>query len=159
MNRNSLLKGVLIFLFGFVSCFILVFLVSGSSILGYSVYDITSNNYSGWIDNSKIKVYDDKIVITIKNASISSYVPSRSMGLFIHDGVYGVKVKPESEEQISIGDIVSFRKNEEIIVHRVVEKGKDSEGIYFITKGDSNNIIDGKIRFKDIESVTVMLIY
>ena len=46
-----------------------------------------------------------------------------------------------------------------LIVHRVVEKGIDEQGVYFITKGDNNNIDDCKIRFKDIDTVLIAVIY
>ena len=41
----------------------------------------------------------------------------------------------------------------------VIEKGIDEDGIYFITKGDNNSITDGKIRFEDIEYITVGVIW
>jgi hypothetical protein len=58
-----------------------------------------------------------------------------------------------------VGDIVSYRKGESLIVHRVIEKGVDEEGIYFVVKGDNNSISDGKIRFEEIEYITVGVIW
>ena len=71
----------------------------------------------------------------------------------------GIVVSPESEEDINVGDIISFWKGKEIVVHRVVEKGVDSLGTYFITKGDRNDFNDSKIRFEEIEGLLVGVIY
>lgn len=73
-------------------------------------------------------------------------------------GVNGLRVVPSSEEEIQVGDIVSFDYAGGIVVHRVVERGTDSDGLYFITKGDNSDKFE-KIRFEDIEYKTVGLIY
>jgi len=45
-------------------------------------------------------------------------------------------------------------------VHRVVYKGKDSIGTYFILKGDNNEEVDpGKVRFEQIKYKTIAIIY
>jgi hypothetical protein len=46
-----------------------------------------------------------------------------------------------------------------LIIHRVVEKGVDFDGIYFIAKGDNNVVSDGKIRFEDIKYKTIGVIW
>ena len=74
-------------------------------------------------------------------------------------GANGLRVVPKSEDDVSVGDIVSFRIGGVLVVHRVVEKGIDDNGTYFIVKGDANLIGDGKIRFKDIEYITIGIIY
>ena len=59
-----------------------------------------------------------------------------------------------------IKDIISFRKDKLLIVHRVVEIGNDEQGVYFITKGDNNYIRDlYKIRFEDIKDVSIGVIW
>ena len=54
---------------------------------------------------------------------------------------------------------MSFEKDNDLIIHRVTERGEDSDGIYFITQGDNSNITDGKIRFEDIKYVTIGVIW
>lgn len=51
------------------------------------------------------------------------------------------------------GDIISFRKDGEIITHRIVRKETDENGReIYITKGDNNSIEDrGSISYQDIE--------
>lgn len=106
-----------------------------------------------------VEIYPDRIVIKIENASIGRYAPTGSMLPTLNEKTIGIKVVPISEEDIHIGDIASFRKDGLLVIHRVAEKGRDKEGTYFITKGDNNLFNDGKIRFRDIEYKTIMLIY
>jgi len=112
-----------------------------------------------FISEDDIIVYPDKIVLEIENYTLSKYSFSKSMIPVFDSGANGVGIKPNSEEDIHLGDIITFRQGDSLIVHRVVEKGIDSEGWFFITRGDNNNIIDDKIRFSQIDSVLVALIY
>jgi hypothetical protein len=81
------------------------------------------------------------------------------MGPFLNGDANGIRIVPSSEEDLDVGDIVSYRVGDFLVVHRVVEKGNDDEGVYFIVQGDTNLISDGKIRFSDIEYVTVGIIW
>ena len=71
----------------------------------------------------------------------------------------GIRIKPISVDDIKVGDIISYRSFENLIVHRVTAKGVDSKGIYFITKGDNSKFSDGKIRYEDIEYITIGILY
>ena len=74
-------------------------------------------------------------------------------------GANGVGIKPKSEDELHVGDVITFRQGDILIVHRIIEKGIDKEGWFFITRGDNNNIADEKIRFSQVESVLVALFY
>ncbi|MAG79243.1 signal peptidase I [Candidatus Pacearchaeota archaeon] len=122
--------------------------------------DNTSEDFpSDFINIDDILIYPDRIVIKIPDASISSYEPTGSMMPVLDYGANGIRIKPTNEDSINIGDIVSFKKAGSLIVHRVIEKGIDEDGTYFITKGDNNNFSDEKIRFSDIKYITIGLIY
>lgn len=114
---------------------------------------------SDFLDNKDILIYEDKVVLNVKHAKLSSYDSTGSMLPSLGEGVNGIVIDPRSEEDVHVGDIVSYRNGDKIIVHRVVEKGLDKEGTYFITKGDNSELSDGKIRFEDIEHVVVALVY
>ena len=77
----------------------------------------------------------------------------------IDSNANGIGIRPNSSEDIFVGDIISFYHGEKLIVHRVIEKGEDEFGDYFITKGDNVNFDDGKIRFEEIDSIRAILIY
>ena len=120
------------------------------------------NAPSDWIKNINIEVYDDMIVIYIKNASISVYEDTGSMLPALDKGSNGIRIVPGSAEDIHIGDIVSYEAGwtDGLIVHRIVSTGLDSLGRYYILKGDNNIKNDPeKVRFEQIRYVTVAVIY
>lgn len=61
--------------------------------------------------------------------------------------------KKVPENEINIGDIITFNENGTVIMHRVKEIKYDENGnIGYITKGDSNNTIDENIvKYTDVE--------
>jgi len=153
---NYILFGLYIalaFLFGFLSASWMDGF-SGSGLTGRSI-DVPSDHF----DSKDILVYDDRVVIKVQGAKVTGYDSTGSMLPTLGSGINGISVIPKSEGEISVGDIVSHRKGGEMIVHRVIEKGVDEEGTYFITRGDNSPVSDGKIRFDEIERVLVGLVY
>jgi signal peptidase I len=126
-----------------------------SGVLHYNTNSIPADR----ISQNDIEVYNDRIVIYLKNASLSDYASTKSMTPVIDSGANGIRIVPRNDEDIRVGDIVTYESFNNLIVHRVVEIGNDSEGKYFIVKGDNNLISDGKIRFSQIKYVTVAVIY
>jgi hypothetical protein len=114
---------------------------------------------SNAIEEKDIRVYEDRIVISIDNAKISRYAPTGSMIPILDEHANGIKIVPADENEINVGDIITFRQGTDLIVHRVVQKGVDDQGIYFITKGDNNSVVDGKVRFDMIDSKTIGILY
>ena len=155
------------FLIGFFSC---AFLFFSLFITNYEIpfkdgfMFFNSSNYvsdapSDWVNEKDITVFEDMIILKIPNSSISNYAPTGSMKPLFDEGANGIRIIPKSEGSIKVGDIVSFRKEDKLIVHRVVDKGIDEKGVYFITRGDNNDLDDGKIRFDEIEFITVGVIW
>jgi hypothetical protein len=114
---------------------------------------------SDWVSEDDIIVLEDRIILRVANATLSDYASTGSMLPLFDVGANGIRVVPESEEDVGVGDIVSFRVGGRLVVHRVVEKGVDDDGVYFVTRGDNGLIDDGKIRFDEIEFVTVGVIW
>ena len=155
---------VFVFLLGFFSCALLIFSVNSSNLeipfgTGFIVSNYLEKAPSNWLGEEDILILDDKIILKLKGATLSSYTDSGSMNPTLGENTNGIRVVPKSEEDVEIGDIISYRFAGMLIVHRVIEKAVDENGTYFIVKGDNNLIEDGKIRFKDIEYITVALIY
>ncbi|MBR9706284.1 signal peptidase I [Candidatus Pacearchaeota archaeon] len=154
----------LIFLIGFLAAnFVNYYMVYGLeapfsksiNFLGYSSKDVPSD----FITEDDIIIYDDKIVIKIDDASIGRYAPTGSMKPLLDQNSNGIRIIPKSEKDIHIGDIITFEDKGSLIIHRVIDKGTDSKGTYFITKGDNNEIADGRVRFKDIRYVTIGILW
>jgi len=162
MDIEKILKICIIFLFGFLSANILsYYLVYGIENPFSNGFNLSDDNYSphNFINEDQIQIYEDRVVINVNGASLSRYAPTGSMKPTLDENSNGIRVVPQSEEDINVGDIVSYESGDSLIVHRIIEKGIDSEGVYFIPQGDNNTISDGKIRFKDIKYVTVVLVY
>jgi len=171
-NKEDSLKTILVvlnillvismFLLGFLSYPLAEEYFSKESESPFSLFSLTgktTSSPSDFIEKDKILVYPEKVVINIPGATISSYQDTGSMEPVLDSNSNGIRIKPESEQEIQVGDIVTFRKQDILIVHRVIEKGVDSRGVYFVTKGDNNNFNDGKIRFSDIEYLTIGILY
>lgn len=157
MKCLKILIYLIVFLIGFLSCMLLS-LSKAEMPLGIS-FNSETEAPGDWIKESQIHVYENAIVIDIDEASLSRYAPTGSMLPVLDEKSNGIRIVPKSEEQIKIGDIITFEQDGYSIIHRVVEIGKDEQGTYFITKGDNNNITDGKIRFEDIKYVTIGILW
>ena len=137
-----------------------VFYLLGPSVTSMAIREINDFGYSSvLVSDEKISADSEKVVLYIDNPYLIKYTPSKSMGLMLGVNSTGIGVKPDSPDNISVGNIISFFKDNSFIAHRVVKKGEDSNGIYFITRGDNNLKDDGKIRFEEIDSVLVAIVY
>ena len=159
MEWSKTLGYSLIFFIGFLSCLLIIMFYNGTEIPYVFAEKGNIDSPGDWIQESQIHVYDNAIVIDINNAELARYAPTGSMKPVLDKDSTGIRIVPKSEEQIKVGDIVSFEQDNNLIIHRVVEKGEDSDGVYFITQGDNANFSDEKIRFKDIKYVTIGVIW
>lgn len=138
-------------------------------------YEFPTNIYSAFTGNAiarptpsdhltrtDIEVQTDKVILGIKNAIVARFTPTSSMDPVFDEKANALEVVPANEDAISVGDIVAY-SNEHIdgtIIHRVIEVGEDTQGTYYITRGDNNARADPyKIRFDDIKSVVVAIVY
>ncbi len=131
-----------------------------NSLLGKDSEDVPSP--SDWVKEEQIKVYNDRIVIDLKNAEWASFTDTNSMDPVIDSTANAIEIVPNSEREINVGDVVSYKSKyaDSIIIHRVVKKDKDRNGTYFIMKGDNNPYNDPeKVRFGQIQRVLVAIIY
>ena len=114
------------------------------------------------IKEEQVKVYEDKVVIDLENATWAKFVSTGSMVPTLSEDANAIEIVPQSPKDINVGDIISYiSPNEEgIIIHRVVETGEDEQGWYAITKGDNNKLNDPyKVRFEQVERVLIGIIY
>jgi len=125
--------------------------------LGQAIERPSPHNH---ISEKDILVYDNKVVIQIPGVSWTAYENTNSMDPVLDQEANGLEIVPNSPDNIYIGDIVAYESPEGLIVHRVIEKGQDEEGYYFILKGDNNPVQDpGKIRFEQIKFLLVGILY
>jgi len=148
------------------------FLIIISILLLFSVSAISLDKQSGnfkspeidspgdWIKENQINVYNDKVTLDIEKATWAKFTNTNSMDPFIDEGSNAIEILPEDPEKINVGDVISYRSKDKIIIHRVIDKGKDLDGIYYIVKGDNNTFSDPyKVRYNDVKGVVVVVIY
>ena len=123
---------------------------------------IAQNSPSDWLKEDSIHVYNTQVVLSLENAQWAQFTDTHSMEPVLSAKANAIEVVPTSPDQINVGDIVSYQSAyaDGTIIHRVVEKGTDKDGVYFRFKGDNNPEIDpGKVRFSQVKRVVVAIIY
>ena len=164
MNKKLVILGLIVFVFGWV-CASFVGSISLEerpmpTVLLDEIVDQPSPN--DWIEEKDIFVTDDQVVIKIDNPKWASFTDTNSMDPILDDKTNAIEIVPQYPGQIEVGDIISYHGDyfKGVVIHRVIEKGVDDEGIYFILKGDNNQEPDpGKVRFDQVERVLVAVIY
>lgn len=74
----------------------------------------------------------------------------------VNDVVINKKVE---QEDLKVGDVITFIQKGEVITHRITKIDDDEEQVQYTTKGDNNNIEDTfKISYKNIEGKQVLTI-
>ena len=117
---------------------------------------------SDWIQEDQITISKDDILLKVEGAAIARFANTNSMDPILDENSNGIEIVPQSPSEINIGDIIVYNKNEidENVIHRVVAKGSDESGIYFLVRGDNNEKIDPvKVRFYDIKYVLIGVLY
>jgi len=107
-----------------------------------------------------IRLTADGIFIEADGIRLVAIADTNSMDPVLDKESKVLSLKPTSSNQIFVGDIISYKERfgDRIIIHRVVEIGNDGSW-YAVTKGDNNAISDGKIRWDQVRSVLVGIIY
>ena len=115
---------------------------------------------SDWIKEEQIKVFKDKVILDIPGATWARFTDTNSMDPFIDETSNAIELLPETPEQISVGDVISYQTSYGVLIHRVIETGEDDNGFYYLVKGDNNTLRDPfKVRFDDVKGVVVAVVY
>jgi|TARA_B100000315_G_C14400972_1_gene506453 hypothetical protein len=139
--------------------------ISVDNINGYFALDLDKatevNSPSDRIKEDQIKVYNSLVIMDIERSELVSLEDTNSMDPLIDEDSNILQIMPESPEDINVGDIVSYQDDfGKVILHRVVEISEDSEGKFFVLKGDNNDSVDdSKVRFEQIKGVLVAIVY
>lgn len=71
------------------------------------------------------------------------------------DVVITKKISDQEKRELKVGEVLVFKKEDRIIVHRIYRIVKSGKNVFFETKGDHNNASDGYlIETKDIIGTT-----
>lgn len=114
------------------------------------------------IPESAIAVWQDRVVLDLQDAQWATFTDTHSMEPVISAGANAIHIVPQDADTIQVGDICSYESDyaDGTIIHRIIYKGQDEDGQYFIFKGDNLPASDpGRIRFDQIKRCVVAIIY
>jgi len=152
---KKLVKGILIVLIISLILSITVFSLS-DSILS-SPERVSPSN---WIKEEDITVKNNQVIFNVLNPTWAKFTDTNSMDPFIDEDSHAIEIIPDSPGKIQVGDVISYKTSYGIIIHRVINKGEDNKGIYYLVQGDNNTIRDPfKVRFDEVQGVVVAVIY
>jgi len=85
------------------------------------------------VTESNVHVFADSVILDIKKPKWRKYIDSNSMDPLIDEGTTTIEIKPETEKDIQVGDIIAYNNDgaEYALVHRVVAIESD-EGMIII---------------------------
>ena len=114
------------------------------------------------IKEDDIHVFVDRVVIDIDNPYWASFTDTNSMDPIIDEHANSIQIIPRNLKDVHVGDIISYKSEyaNGVIIHRVIFKGQDENGVYYYLKGDNNIMRDpGRVRFSQLRRITVGIIY
>ena len=124
----------------------------------FGTYELSSP--SDWIKQDQIKVYHDKVILNVSGTKWARFTDTNSMDPLLDKESHALEIIPDNPEEINVGDVIAYQSSYGVIVHRVIERGEDVNGFYYIVKGDNNKFKDPfKVRFDSIRGVVVAVIY
>ena len=139
--------------------FLSVILVLLSFLLGYFIAPLPVDvSPSPRVNNISLSA----TVISFEGEDLtwSEVADTNSMVPTIDRGTKVIFTKQFDIGDLKVGDIISYRRGDRNILHRIVELGYDSEGWYAVTKGDNARLSDlERVRKDDITKVVIAIIY
>ena len=128
---------------------------------------------SDTITQDQIKVYKNGVYVSLQDQdrndwllemdlddpSWSTFTDTNSMDpvFDVEANTVRIKVDPAT---LQVGDIISYQRGSDIIIHRIVHIDHDAQGLYFILKGDNNPASDpGKVRPGQVLGKVVAIFY
>ena len=110
--------------------------------------DESETEQAGGISTSWVVVSITAVAMLWFNAGLFGVRPTIVSGLSmkpaleVGDLVVTREVDPE---MIEVGDIIQFRRGGDFILHRVVEVEATKNEVFFVTRGDANNVNDDPV--------------
>jgi len=115
---------------------------------------------SDHIQASDLYVLSDKAIIAQPNLIWAKVLDTHSMEPVLNSNSISLELAPLKVSQIEIGDIISYKQDSIVVIHRVIEINQDELGTYFITKGDNNPEVDPyKVRFEQVKGIVIGILY
>lgn len=147
--------------------------IAGILLLGFIVgfglgsIPFTSANIATETFEPTVRIPQSNISLSKQGAQINSegmlwavIADTGSMKPTLTKNSHVLQIRPTRPEELQVGDIISYKYQDTIIIHRIISTGFDDEGWFAIAKGDNNQLPDReKVRFEQIDRVVVGIIY
>ena len=128
--------------------------------LGFATTDKETPYPQDRINPDQISVQNNQFAVkNLTNLRFVKLKNAYSMYPVLAEGSHVIETTDFTKDSLKLGDIVSFQDTDNLIIHRILEVGNDEQGWYVITKGDNNDLDDGKVRFDQLKGVVVAIIY
>jgi len=114
---------------------------------------------SDHISEGQVSVFEDRVIIYLRNASWARFTDTNSMDPVLDEGTNTLELEPAGPESVQAGDIISYRHGDSVLIHRVAETGQDGSGWYCLVRGDNANDQPVMVRFWQITGVVVGILY
>lgn len=112
------------------------------------------------ISESQLILSKENLVVNVPNLRLTGYADTNSMDPLLDIQTTGIEVTPANAEEIQVGDVIVYQSSIGLIPHRVIEKGVDDKGVFFIVKGDNNPVPDPeRVYFSQVKYVLVGVLY
>ena len=89
---------------------------------------------SDWVKEEQIQVYPQRVILNIPGAKWAGFTNTNSMDPFIDETANAIEISPSNPDAIQVGDVISYQTSYGVLIHRVIEKGVDEEGVYYLVK-------------------------
>ena len=156
-NTNWMINGIIQILIPIITYFILDYEIKIEE-NNIKLEDIKKNNPISYIPYFIIISIMFLFIIGVFDYKITA-IMSNSMYPLFERGDVVITKNIDDINEIKVGDIIKFKRDNEFIIHRVNKISKKNNKIVFITKGDNNLSVDENLVYEeDIESVYIFKI-
>lgn len=110
------------------------------------------------ITRDNIIITDKFLILSIEDSILADFKDTGSMKPVLNEYSNGIEIVPKSEDEIKVGDIIVYQKNDERIIHRVKYIKEENGEKTFVLKGD-NDDKEESVKFTDIKYILIGVLY
>lgn len=110
------------------------------------------------ITRDNIIITDKFLILSIEDSILADFEDTGSMKPVLNQYSTGIEIVPKTEDQIKVGDIIVYQKEDERIIHRVKYIKEENGEKTFILKGD-NDYNEESVKFTDIKYILIGVLY
>ncbi|MFT4310304.1 MAG: signal peptidase I, partial [Candidatus Woesearchaeota archaeon] len=99
-------------------------------------------------------------ILHIPHVQWATFADTKSMDPVLDAGMIGLQIVPQHPNHIHVGDIITYKQDGILIIHRVIDIRHDTQGWYAITQGDNIPTPDPyKVRFEQVHRLLIGVLY